>query len=139
VISQTIVNEDAENEKSSNETLFEKPRTNRKMLPSERVVEPKLEFLKTKNQPKNNNEDTPELYFFKSIIPDFLKLNDKNQRQFKKIVLNAIDQLLDSQETSYEIPRYYDAPHSSIIPNLSPYQQYYSKGDPWHHQTKMLQ
>lgn len=52
VISQTIVNEDAENEKSSNEPLFKKPRTNRKMLASERVVEPMLEFLKTRTQPK---------------------------------------------------------------------------------------
>lgn len=58
------------------------------MLSSERVVEPMLEFLKRRTQPKKNNDDTPELSFFKSIIPDFLKLNDKNQRQFKKIVLN---------------------------------------------------
>ncbi|KAL4126781.1 hypothetical protein QTP88_010990 [Uroleucon formosanum] len=123
VISQTIVDEDAENEKSSNKPLFKKPRTNRKMLPSERVVEPMLEFLKTRTQPKKNNEDTPELSFFKSIIPDFLKLNDKNQRQFKKIVLNTIDQVLDSQETSYEMPRYNNAPHSNIIPHLSPDQQ----------------
>ncbi|KAL4112946.1 hypothetical protein QTP88_016658 [Uroleucon formosanum] len=124
VISQTIVDEDAKNEKSSNEPLFKKPRTNRKMLPSERVVEPMLEFLKTRTQPKKNNEDTPELSFFKSIIPDFLKLNDKNQRQFKKIVLNTIDQLLDSQESSYEMPRYNNAPHSNIIPHLSPDQQF---------------
>lgn len=123
VISQTIVNEDEENEKSSNEPLFKKPRKNQKMLPSERVVEPMLEFLKIRTQPKKNNEDTPELSFFKNIIPDFLKLNDKNQRQFKKIVLNTIDQLLDSQETSYEMPRYNNAPHSNIIPHLSPDQQ----------------
>ena len=43
------------------------------MLPSERVVEPMLEFIKTRTQPKKNNEDTPELSFFKSIIPDYLK------------------------------------------------------------------
>ncbi|KAL4090616.1 hypothetical protein QTP88_025415 [Uroleucon formosanum] len=98
VISQTIVTEDAENEKSSNEPLFKKPRTNRKMLPSERVVEP-------------------------IIIPDFLKLNDKNQRQFKKIVFNTIDQLLDSQETSYEMPRHNSAQNSNIIPHLLPDQQ----------------
>ncbi|XP_029348049.1 uncharacterized protein LOC107882666 [Acyrthosiphon pisum] len=52
VLSQTIVTEDVENEKSSNEPLFKKPRTNRKMLPSERVVEPMLEFIKTRTQPK---------------------------------------------------------------------------------------
>lgn len=122
VLSQTIVTEDVENEKSSNEPLFKKPRTNRKMLPSERVVEPMLEFIKTRTQPKKNNEDTPELSFFKSIIPDYLKLNDKNQRQFKKIILNTIDQLLDSQEdhTSYEMPGYNNVPHTNIIHHLSP-------------------
>ncbi|KAE9523040.1 hypothetical protein AGLY_016671 [Aphis glycines] len=96
VISQTIVNEDAENEKSSNEPLFKKPRTNRKMLASERVVEPMLEFLKTRTQPKK----------IMRIHPNFLFLK-----------------LLDSQETSYEMPRYNNAPHSNIIPNLSPDQQ----------------
>lgn len=122
VLSQTIVTEVVENEKSSNEPLFKKPRINRKMLPSERVVEPMLEFIKTRTQPKKNNEDTPELSFFKSIIPDYLKLNDKNQRQFKKIVLNTIDQLLDGQEdhTSYEMPGYNNAPHTNIIRHLSP-------------------
>lgn len=88
VFSQTIVAEDTENKKSSNEPLFKKPRTNRKILPSERVVEPMLEFLKTRTQPKKINEDTPEL-FFKYYLK-YLKLNDKNQRQFKKIVLNTI-------------------------------------------------
>jgi len=133
VLSQTIATEDVENERSSNEPLFKKPRTNRKTLPSERMVEPMLEFIKTRTQSKKNNEDTPELSFFKSIIPDFLKLNDKNQRQFKKIVLNTIDQLLDSQEhhTSYEMPRYNNAQHTNIIiPHSSPDQQLKANNQP---------
>ncbi|KAF0703289.1 MADF domain-containing protein [Aphis craccivora] len=134
VLSQTIDTEDVENEKSSNEPIFKKPRINRKMLPSERVVEPMLEFIKTRTQSKKNNEDSPEHSFFKSIIPDYLKLNDKNQRQFKKIVLNTIDQLLDSQEDntlySNEMLRYNNAPHTNVIPHLSPDQQFNANNQP---------
>jgi len=71
VISQTIVNEDAEIEKSSNEPLFKKPRTNRKMLPSEIVVEPMLEFLKTRTQPKKIMRIHLNFLFFKVLFQIF--------------------------------------------------------------------
>ncbi|VVC36503.1 Hypothetical protein CINCED_3A024410 [Cinara cedri] len=45
-------------------------------------------------------DDSSEFLFLKSIVPDFIKLNSKNQRKFKNVLLNTLDQLLDEQETS---------------------------------------
>lgn len=132
-LSETIDTEELQNDKSTNKPVFKKPKTNRKILPSEKMVEPMLELLKTRTQAQKKNEDTPELSFFKSIIPDFLKLNDKNQRQFKKIVLNTINQLLDCQEDNtpyYEMPRYNDPPHTNIKPLVSKNQLFNVENQP---------
>lgn len=65
-------------------------------MASEMVAEPMINYLKSKTIQKV--EDSPELLFLKSVIPDFKKLNDKNQRRFKNIILSSLDKLLDEQE-----------------------------------------
>lgn len=57
----------------------------------------KLDYLKQISKVQTV-EDSPELLFLKSLIPDFKKLNNKNQRRFKTTVLNTLDLLLDEQE-----------------------------------------
>ncbi|VVC29975.1 BESS motif [Cinara cedri] len=49
----------------------------------------RLNYLNTpvKVQPV---EDSSELLFLKSLIPDFKKLNNKNQRRFKHSVLSTL-------------------------------------------------
>jgi len=42
-----------------------------------------IEFLKSRTRKPAPVEEPPELLFFKSLIPDYKKLNDKNQRKFK--------------------------------------------------------
>lgn len=64
------------------------------------VVEPMINYLKSKTNTKMLNEDPPEILFFKSIVPDFKKLTDKNQRKFKTLTLSTLDQFIDEQETS---------------------------------------
>lgn len=58
-----------------------------------------LNYLQT--TPKVQSvEDSPELLFLKSLIPDLKKLDNKNQRRFKNTVLSTLDLLLDEQEIS---------------------------------------
>lgn len=95
------VDEEMDSEQSSSSHGIEKPKKIKKVLTSEMIAEPMINYLKSKTTPKVNPiEDPPELLFFKSLVPDFKKLNDKNQRRFKKAVLSTLDQLLDEQETS---------------------------------------
>jgi len=55
-----------------------------------------VDFLRSKTN-KSAVED-PDLSFFKSLLPDFKKLNGKNQRQFKQFVLTTLNTYIDSQE-----------------------------------------
>lgn len=55
-----------------------------------------IDFLRSKTN-KSAAED-PDLLFFKSLLPDFKKLNRKNQRQFKQIVLTNLNIYIDNQE-----------------------------------------
>lgn len=64
------------------------------------VAEPMINYLKSKTYAKMSNEDPPKLLFFKSIVPDFKKLTDKNQRKYKALILNTLDQFLEEQDTS---------------------------------------
>lgn len=83
----------------SSSPVFIKPKK-RKILASDMVAEPMINYLKSKTNAKISNEDPPELLFFKSIIPDFKKLTDKNQRKIKTLILSTLDQFLDEQENS---------------------------------------
>lgn len=60
-----------------------------------------INYLKSKTTPNVNPiKDPPQLLFLKSIIPNFKKLNDKNQRRFKTDILSTLNKLLHEQETS---------------------------------------
>lgn len=54
--------------------------------------------------PIQTTDDHPMLLFFKSVIPDVSKLDNRRQRQFKSSVLSLLDELIDDQE----INQYYD-------------------------------
>lgn len=69
-----------------------------KTTASDKVTEPMIEFLKSKTNKPAPTEEPSELLFFKSHIPDYKKLNDKNQRKFKNIVLSTLNSYLDEQE-----------------------------------------
>lgn len=81
---------------SNSSQIFKKPKKIKKVMASEMVAEPMINYLKSKTIQKV--EDSPELLFLKSVIPDFKKLNDKNQRRFKNTILSSLDKLLDEQE-----------------------------------------
>lgn len=54
--------------------------------------------------PIQTTDDHPMLLFFKSVIPDVSKLDNRRQRQFKSSVLSLLDELIDDQEMNH----YYD-------------------------------
>jgi len=84
-----------------NETVFKKPKTQLKTA-SEQVAEPMIEFLKSRTKQANTSEDLSEILFFKSLIPDYKKLNDKNQRRFKQVVLSTLNSYIDDQEQNQQ-------------------------------------
>jgi len=95
------VGEEVDKEQIPSSPEFKKPKIIKKVLASEMIAEPMINYLISKTIPKVNPiEDPPELLFLKSIIPDFKKLNNKNQRRFKNTILSTLDQLLDEQESS---------------------------------------
>jgi len=55
-----------------------------------------IDSLRSKTN-KSAAED-PDLLFFKSLLPDFKKLNGKNQHQFKQFVLTNLNTYIDNQE-----------------------------------------
>lgn len=56
----------------SSSPVFIRPKK-RKILASNMVAEPMINYLKSKTNAKMSNENPPELLFFKSIVPDFKK------------------------------------------------------------------
>ncbi|KAE9542410.1 hypothetical protein AGLY_003271 [Aphis glycines] len=87
-----------------NETVFKRPKKPKTQLKtaSEQVVEPMIEFLKSRTKQANTSEDSSEILFFKSLIPDYKKLNDKNQRRFKQVVLSTLNSYIDDQEQNQQ-------------------------------------
>lgn len=49
---------------------------------------------------KAHGSNDPELIFYRSLIPDIMKLSDKRRRQFKEVVLCTLNKLLDEDETA---------------------------------------
>lgn len=99
VVDNTVV----EREQDIIEPTFKKPKQTLRKNPykttaSDKVAEPMIEFLKSRTNKPAPIEEPPELLFFKSLIPDYKKLNDKNQRKFKNIVLSTLNSYLDEQE-----------------------------------------
>jgi hypothetical protein len=78
------------------EPLFKKPKKKVNTSAAEQVARPTIDFLRSKTN-KSAAED-PDLLFFKSLLPDFKKLNGKNQRQFKQFVLKNLITYIDNQE-----------------------------------------
>ncbi|KAF0721124.1 BESS domain-containing protein [Aphis craccivora] len=77
----------------SSEPVFKKPKkTQSKNSAAEQVAGPMIEFLRSKTN-KSAVEDV-DLLFFKSLLPDFKKLNGKNQRQFKQFVLTTLNSII---------------------------------------------
>lgn len=64
---------------------------------NEKVARPTIEFLKSRTK-LASVEDSSEILFFKSLIPDLKKLNEKNQRHFKQVVLSTLNNFIDEQE-----------------------------------------
>lgn len=87
------------------EAIFKKPKKIKTQFKtaSEKVAEPMIEFLKSRTK-SASVEDSSELLFFKSLIPDYKKLNENNQRRFKQAVLSTINNYIDEQEqiTSFQ-------------------------------------
>lgn len=103
-----IENTDIEIEQDIIEPIFKKPKQTLRKNPfkitaSDKVAEPMIEFLKSRTNKPAPSEDSPELLFFKSLIPDYKKLNDKNQRRFKNLVLSSLNRYLDEQENDTQI------------------------------------
>lgn len=86
----------------SSEPVFKKPKkTQVKNSTVEQVAGPMIEFLRSKTN-KSAVEDV-DLLFFKSLLPDFKKLNGKNRRQFKQFVLTTLNTYIDSQEAQESV------------------------------------
>lgn len=80
-------------EQPLNDAVFKTPKKFKIQLKtaSEKVAQPMIEFLPSV-------EDSSEILFFKSLIPDLKKLNEKNQRRFKQVVLSTLNNFIDEQE-----------------------------------------
>ncbi|KAL6265630.1 hypothetical protein P5V15_002424 [Pogonomyrmex californicus] len=63
---------------------------------SEDVIGPAIDFFLTELKTHGSND--PELNFYRSLIPDIMKLSDKKRRQFKEMVLCTLNKLLDEDE-----------------------------------------
>ncbi|KAE9523748.1 hypothetical protein AGLY_015808 [Aphis glycines] len=96
IVDNTVI----ESERDIIEPLFKKPKLtlHKKTTASDKVAEPMIEFLKSRTRKPAPVEEPPELLFFKSLIPDYKKLNDKNQRKFKNLVMSSLNSYLDEQE-----------------------------------------
>lgn len=103
------------------EPIFKKPKQTLRKNPykttaSDKVAEPMIEFLKSRTNKPVPIEEPPELLFFKSLIPDYKKLNDKNQRKFKNLVLSSLNSYLDEQEDNSQIAAVQNNMNNIIYP-----------------------
>lgn len=81
------------------DAVFKTPKKSKIKLKtaSEKVAQPMIEFLKSRTKIASV-EDSSEILFFKSLIPDIKKLNENNQRRFKQVVLSTLNNFIDEQE-----------------------------------------
>lgn len=59
------------------------------------VAEPMFKLLKFRTNKPRHVEGPSELLFFKSLISDYNKFNQKNQRRFKNFMLTTLNNYLD--------------------------------------------
>lgn len=62
------------------------------------MIAPAIDFLLAELKAHGSND--PELIFYRSLIPDIMKLSDKRRRQFKEVVLCTLNKLLDEDESA---------------------------------------
>lgn len=93
--SQHIVN--FEDSRPSEKGLSTSCKQDVKMLMSKDTIAPAIDFLFTELKAHGSND--PELIFYRSLIPDIMKLSDKRRRQFKEVVLCTLNKLLDEDES----------------------------------------
>lgn len=78
---------------------FERHARPKKQLPSQQVVGPMIEFLKS-NTHKNAVEH-PLLSYVKGMLPDYDTLTSKRQRIFKQKIVSIMNVLMDEQEMEH--------------------------------------
>jgi len=104
IVDNTVI----ESERNIIEPMFKKPKFTLHKNPykttaSDKVAEPMIEFLKSRTRKPAPVEEPPELLSFKSLIPEYKKLHDKNQRKFKNLVMSSLNSYLDEQEDCHQI------------------------------------
>jgi hypothetical protein len=72
------------------------PKQDKKILISKDAITPAIDLLAEMKTHSSN----PELIFFKSLLPDIMKLSDKRRRQFKEVVLSTLNKLLDEDNST---------------------------------------
>lgn len=65
------------------------------------VAGPMVDFLKSKTMQKEEEYNSSDINFFKSIIPDMQKLSSKRRRQFKTDVMLSLNRFIDEEEEEH--------------------------------------
>lgn len=86
-----VIHEDSR----SNERPIVKNKSSYKVIPGDAIA-PAIDFLVA--EAKMNDSSNSELNFYRSLIPDTMKLSDKRRRQFKHMVLCNLNKFLDDDE-----------------------------------------
>ncbi|XP_011870220.1 PREDICTED: uncharacterized protein LOC105563327 [Vollenhovia emeryi] len=94
--SQQVVN--FEDNRPNEKELSTPCKQDAKTLMSKDTIAPTIDFLLAELKAHGSND--PELIFYRSLIPDIMKLSDKRRRQFKEVVLCTLNKLLDEDESA---------------------------------------
>lgn len=60
------------------------------------VITSAIEFLLA--EAKAHDANDPELNFYRSLIPDIMKLSNKRRRQYKEVILCTLNKFLDEDD-----------------------------------------
>jgi hypothetical protein len=84
-------------EKRPSPELYQSHKRPKKMLQSEGVVLPVMDFLNSNSE--KGAQDHPLLDFVKGLVPDFEQLSGRRQRVFKLRTITLLNELLDEEES----------------------------------------
>ncbi|EFN86671.1 uncharacterized protein LOC105181274 [Harpegnathos saltator] len=70
---------------------------------SEDMILPTINFLLAEAKARDSNQ--PELNFYRSLIPDIMKLSEKRRREFKETMLHSLHDFLDQEEDECSFDR----------------------------------
>ncbi|CAH0560385.1 unnamed protein product [Brassicogethes aeneus] len=62
-----------------------------------------LEWLENKKERDNFKKEEPNMSFFRSLLPDVMKMTDKQNRRFRQKVIGLIDEILDDADIRQDI------------------------------------